>query len=51
MTQQPALFRQQAIDFQRDRRQWGTVAQLQPPSTKITVWCLIVSVAVAIAFL
>src|SRR5215211_87044 len=39
------LFRQEAIDFQRHHRQWGDVASLQPLSTKIVAWFLVVSAA------
>jgi hypothetical protein len=30
------LFRQEALDFQRNYRQWGDVAALEPLSIKIT---------------
>ena len=32
------LFRQEAIEFQQYRRQWGDVALLQPLSTKMFTW-------------
>src|SRR6186997_2477159 len=44
------LFRQDAIDFQRARQQWGDVAALQPPSAKILVWFLIGVVAALVMF-
>jgi membrane fusion protein len=44
------LFRQEAVDFQRARQQWGDVAALQPLSTKIFVWFLIWVVAALIIF-
>ena len=52
MTSQPLLFRQEAIDFQRQHRQWwGQIAPLQPISTKITTWFIAATVALAVAFL
>jgi membrane fusion protein len=51
MTSRPALFRKEAIDFQRHHRQWGEVASLQPLSFKITVWFLAATVAVLVGFL
>jgi len=47
----PALFRQEAIDFQQHRRQWGNVAALQPLSSKVTSWLLIGSSAAILMFL
>jgi len=44
------LFRQEAVDFQRARQQWGDVAALQPLSTKILTWFLAGVVAALIAF-
>jgi membrane fusion protein len=44
------LFRQEAVDFQRARQQWGDVAALQPLSTKIFVWFLIGVVAAIVVF-
>jgi membrane fusion protein len=51
VTHHRPLFRQQALDFQRDRRQWGGVALVQPLSTRIAAWGLVGSVALLIAFL
>ena len=47
------LFRQEAIDFQQQNRQWGQVALLQPLSTKIITWFIaaVVSLFVASLFL
>jgi hypothetical protein len=45
------LFRQEAIDFQRHNRQWGSVAALQPFSTKVFSWFLVTIVALIAAFL
>ena len=42
--------RQEAVDFQRARQQWGDVAALQPLSTKILTWFLAGVVAALIAF-
>ena len=47
----PLLFRQEAVDFQRQSREWGQVALLQPLSTKITTWFILVAIAVTISFL
>ena len=44
------LFRQEAIEFQQHRRQWGDVASLQPISSKITTWLLIAAMAALIVF-
>ncbi len=44
------LFRQEAVDFQRARQQWGDVAALQPLSTKIFIWFLIGVVGALITF-
>jgi membrane fusion protein len=46
-----ALFRQEAIEFQRHHRQWGEVALLQPPSTKIMAWFIVAAVGLVVAFL
>jgi membrane fusion protein len=48
---QRALFRQEALEFQRDHRQWGEVATLQPLSTKVTVWAIAAFVVLGIIFL
>jgi membrane fusion protein len=48
---QRALFRQEAVEFQRDNRQWGKVALLQPLSTKVTVWAIATAVALMVVFL
>jgi membrane fusion protein len=44
------LFRQEAVEFQHARQQWGDVAALQPLSTKVLTWFLTASVAALIAF-
>lgn len=51
MIQRPALFRQEAIDFQRLNREWGQVAQLQPLSTKIFAWFITATTAIVITAL
>jgi membrane fusion protein len=49
---QPLLFRQEAIDFQRQHRQWwGQVAPFQSLSTKITTWFIAAAVALVVVFL
>src|SRR3954447_24282256 len=51
MDSRPALFRQEAIDFQQRHRHWGDVTSLQPISTKIASWFLAAVTAGLIAFL
>jgi membrane fusion protein len=46
-----ALFRQEAIEFQRGQREFGGITLLQPVSTKLLVWLLTAVVAVVIVFL
>lgn len=48
---QRALFRQEAIDFQQNDRQWGRVVALQSLSTRLMVWFIIGVACAAIAFL
>jgi membrane fusion protein len=45
------MFRQEAIDFERQHRQGGQVALLQPLPTKIITWLVAVSVGCIIIFL
>jgi membrane fusion protein len=51
MTADRLLFRQEAIDFQRHNRQWGSAALLQPFSTKVFSWFLVTVVALVATFL
>lgn len=51
MTHQQSLFRQEAIEFERQHRQWGEVSLLQPLSIKLTVWFIAVAVALVMPFL
>jgi membrane fusion protein len=51
MSDRPALFRQEAIAFQRHHRQWGDVASLQPVATKVIAWLLVLSSAAVVGFL
>jgi membrane fusion protein len=51
MTSELALFRQEAVDFQRDVRQWGNVVLLEPVSTKILAWSLTTAAVCIIIFL
>jgi len=44
------LFRQEAVEFQHARQQWGDVAALQPLSTKVLTWFLTASVVALVAF-
>ncbi len=43
-----ALFRQEALDFQL--QQWGHVALLQPPSTKLLTWLIAAAIALILLF-
>jgi membrane fusion protein len=51
MTARPALFRQEALDFQQRHRQWGNVGALQPLSSKVTTWFLTGVTVLSVAFL
>jgi len=51
MATQPALFRQEAIDFLRQRNSWGEVVSLQPLSSTILSWTFAGLVAVILCFL
>jgi membrane fusion protein len=46
-----ALFRQEAIEFQSNNRQWGQVARLHPLSTKLLTWFVTTAVVLIITFL
>jgi membrane fusion protein len=45
------LFRQEAVEFQQQHRQWGEVALLQPLSMKLAVWFIAASVVLIAIFL
>jgi len=47
---QRALFRQEAVEFHCDHRQWGEVALLQPVSTKLAVWFVATCVVLIAVF-
>ena len=51
MAHRPALFRQQAVDFQRHNREWGHVALLQPLSTKVMTYFIALAIALIMSFL
>jgi membrane fusion protein len=51
MATQPALFRQEAIDFVHQRQSWGEVVSLQPLSSTILSWCLAGLVVLILCFL
>jgi membrane fusion protein len=51
MATRPALFRQEAIDFLRQRNSWGEVVALQPLSSKILGWTLAGLVVIILCFL
>ena len=48
---QRALFRQEAVEFQQNDRQWGRVVALQALSTRLMVWFIAGAAAAAVAFL
>ena len=50
MTTYPALFRHEALDFQRSQRQWGEVALLQPLSTRLLSWSAAIAFAAVTTF-
>jgi membrane fusion protein len=51
MAAQPALFRQEAIDFLHQRHSWGEVVSLQPISSAILSWTLTGLVAFILVFI
>jgi membrane fusion protein len=51
MAAQPALFRQEAIDFLHQRHSWGEVVSLQPISSTILSWTLAGLVAFILVFI
>jgi membrane fusion protein len=51
VSSQLLLFRQEAIQFQQDHRQWGRVALLQTRSTKVISWLIAAAVALMATFL
>jgi multidrug efflux pump subunit AcrA (membrane-fusion protein) len=51
MIHHQSLFRQEAIEFERQQRQWGKVILLQPLSIKLTVWFIAVAVALVMTVL
>jgi membrane fusion protein len=51
VTSHRSLFRQEAVDFQRQHRNWGQVVLLQPIATKILTWFLVAVVALILVFL
>ncbi|SHG98099.1 HlyD family efflux transporter periplasmic adaptor subunit [Bradyrhizobium erythrophlei] len=51
MATQPALFRQEAIDFSHQRHSWGGVVSLQPVSSTILSWSLAGVVVLILCFL
>jgi membrane fusion protein len=48
---QRALFRQEAVEFQHQHRQWGQIALLQPTSTKVLTWLIAAAVGGILIFL
>jgi membrane fusion protein len=51
MATQPALFRQEAVDFLHQRHSWGEVVSLQPISSMILSWTLASLVAFILVFI
>ena len=48
---QRALFRQEAVDFQQNDRQWGRVVALQSLPTRLMVWFIMGAALAAVTFL
>lgn len=48
---QRVLFRQEALDFQQNKRQWGEVASLQPFSLSVLSWSMAAAAATVVCFL
>lgn len=48
---QRVLFRQEALDFQQNKRQWGEVASLQPFSLSVLAWSMAAAAATVVCFL
>ena len=44
------LFRSEALDFQKQHREFGKVGRLQPPSLKVSAWLLVIAVSSIIIF-
>jgi multidrug efflux pump subunit AcrA (membrane-fusion protein) len=51
MAARPALFRQEAIDFLRERHSWGEAISLQPLSSTILSWALAGVIVLLLCFL
>src|ERR1700687_1261832 len=51
MAAQPALFRQEAVDFLHQRKSWGEVVSLQPLSSTILSWTLAGLIVLILCFL
>lgn len=51
MSLEHSLFRREALEFQQQDRQWGKIMLLEPASTKIMAWALVLAIALMVAFL
>jgi membrane fusion protein len=51
VTSRLSLFRQEALEFQRQDRQWGRVVPLQPLPTRLMVWFITAAASAIAAFL
>src|SRR3712207_1658472 len=51
VTSRLPLFRQEAIEFQRQDRQWGRVVPLQPLPTRLMMWFITAAASAIVAFL
>lgn len=51
MTPSTKLFRQEVVEFENQRREWGGIVLLQPISTKIFSWSLILASVSIVTFL
>jgi membrane fusion protein len=50
-TTRPPLFRQEAVLFEQQQRQWGEIVLLQPVSTKLLSWGTVMAVALILVLL
>lgn len=51
MSERGPLFRNEAVAFHQNRRQWGDVASMQPLPTKVVAWFLVATTAALCVFL
>jgi membrane fusion protein len=51
VTRHPSLFRQEAVAFQQNQRQWGQVVLLQPLPVTVMAWFVTVAILLILIFL